>query len=197
MNRKTLAGITLGLVLGLLPSLNVGQAQAQRFSSVPAGTTVQVTLDSKLSTDDVHSGDAWNGHVSQDVYANGDLVIPAGTPVSGVVTSVRQGTHTTKPSISLGLRRATVNGRSRTLYAETPAIVAGSNRARKLGAIALGTAGGAVVGGVVGGKKGAVIGGLLGGGGTYGLTRHAFRTMQLKPGTELTFTTSSHLAYRR
>jgi hypothetical protein len=197
MNRKTIAGLALGLALGMAPSLVMDRAEAQRLRTLPAGTPVNVTLDSKISTEDAQPGDTWTGRVSANVFTNGRLIIPAGTPVTGVVTTAAQGTHNNRPRLGLAVRRAMVNGRSRAFHAETPVIEAGSKRAKKLGAIALGVAGGALAGSAVGGKKGAVIGGLLGGGASYALTRNAFRTMQLKAGTEVTFRTSQSVAIRR
>ena len=198
MKSRTIASIALSAALGwLAPSFTVDRAEAQGYRTLPAGTPINVQLDTKISTENNHQGDTWTGRVSDPVYANGQVVIPVGTPVSGVVTTSVQGDHNNRPRIGLGVRRAEVNGRTRSLYADTPVIIHGSNRAKKLGAIAVGVAGGALVGGAVGGKKGAVIGGLLGGGTSYGLTRHGLRTMQLKPGTEITFTTSQDVAMGR
>jgi hypothetical protein len=91
----------------------------------------------------------------------------------------------------------TVDGRSYALTADTEPIVAGSKRAKKIGAIAGGAAVGGLIGGAAGGKKGALIGGLLGGAAGYGLTRNALRTLQLKPGTVVDFTTRQELVARR
>ena len=165
---------------------------------IPAGTSFNVRLDSKVSTENDQSGDTWTGTVSQSVIADNRVVIPAGTPVEGVVTSSQQGTHSTRPSMQLAVSRVTVDGRSQTVNADTEPIVAGSNRAKKLGVIAGGAAVGALLGHTVAkDSHGTLIGGVLGGAAGYGLSRHALRTMQLKPGTVLTFTTRSDvLAYR-
>lgn len=165
---------------------------------IPAGTSFNVRLDSQVSTENGQQGDSWTGTVSQSVIADNRVVIPAGTPVEGVVTSSQQGTHSTRPSMQLAVSRVTVDGRSQTVNADTEPIVAGSNRAKKLGVIAGGAAVGALLGHAVAkDSHGTLIGGVLGGAAGYGLSRHAMRTMQLKPGTVLTFTTRSDvLAYR-
>lgn len=172
------------------------EAQSYRLN---AGTSMDVRLNTKIATDEVQTGDSWSGTTTRNVYSpSGVLLIPAGSPVSGRVTHAVQGDHNTRPSLGLAVRNVNVNGASRSISATTPTIVAGSKRAKKLGAIALGVAGGAAVGGVVGGsKKAAVIGGLLGGATSYGLTRHALRTMQLKPGTVLSFRVDQSVAMRR
>jgi hypothetical protein len=165
---------------------------------IPAGTAFNVRLDSQVSTEEAQSGDAWTGTVTQSVIADNRVVIPAGTPVEGVVSYSQQGTHDTRPSMQLAVRQVSVDGRSQTMNADTEPIVAGSNRAKKLGVIAGGAAVGALLGHTVAREHhGTLVGGILGGAAGYGLSRHALRTMQLKPGTVLTFTTRSDvLAYR-
>jgi hypothetical protein len=180
-----------------------GRHQGYRLSNynrvvVPAGTAMNVRLDTKISTDETQSGETWSGTVTQSVIADNRVVIPAGTPVEGVVTSSVQGTHNNRPSLELAVRRASVDGRMSSVNAVTEPIVAGSDRAKKIGVIAGGAAAGALLGHAIAkGSHGALIGGVLGGAAGYGLSRNALRTMQLKPGTLLTFTTRSDvLAYR-
>ena len=195
MRKNKIAALAMGLSMACLTLVPlVAEAQLYR---VNAGTTMNVRLNTKLSTDEVQAGDRWSGTVTQNVYSRGRVVIPAGSPVEGEVTQSIQGDHNTRPSLDLAVRSVEVHGSSNYLSASTPSIVEGSKRARKLGAIGLGAAAGALLGGAVSGKKGAIIGGLLGGAGTYAGTRHAFRTMQLKPGTMLTFTVDQSVAMRR
>lgn len=167
-------------------------------ATVPAGTTFGVRLDTKLSTDDNPRGTVWNGTVTNDVYGGNTLVIPAGSSVTGVVTSSVQGTHSTRPSMDLSVTRVeTVNG-TVALRADTDPIVAGTTRAKKLGAIAGGAALGALLGHTVAkDSHGTLIGGIVGGAAGYGLTRHAMRTMQLKEGTVVTFVTREDMLARR
>lgn len=165
---------------------------------VPAGTSLDVRLDAELSTEVVHPGESWTGKVTQDVVTGSGLAIPAGSAVEGVITSNSQGTHSTRPQMDLGLRSVTLNGQSRPFRADTPPIVAGSDRAKKIGVIAAGAAVGAVVGHTVAkDNHGTLIGGLLGGATSYGLTRNALRTMKLEAGSVLTFTVSENLLAQR
>jgi hypothetical protein len=196
------------LAIGSLSSLWTDPASAQwyrrhrdaSYSSygVPAGTSLNVRLETGVSTENAQPGDTWSGTVVTSVYSGNEVVIPAGTPVEGIVTSSQQGTHETRPQIDLAIRRMTLNGQSRWMSADTQPIVAGSDRAKKIGAIAGGAAVGALVGHTVArGSHGTLIGGLLGGAAGYGLTRHAFRTLELRPGTVVTFTTNEGVAMRR
>src|SRR4030095_2675320 len=100
-------------------------------------------VDSKISTDDNHNGDAWSGTVSQPVSYQGHVVIPEGSRVSGVVTSWVEGTHDSKAQLDLEVREVSIAGRSYGMTATTPTIVAGSKRAKKLGVVAGGAAAGA------------------------------------------------------
>ena len=165
---------------------------------IPAGMPIDVRLDTQISTEDARRGDSWSGTVTQSVIADDRVVIPAGAQVEGVVRNSMQGTHTSRPSIDLGIRRVNVDGRMLYMNADTEPIVAGSDRARKLGVVAGGAAAGALLGHAVArGEHGALIGGILGGAAGYGLSRHALRTMQLKPGTVLTFTTRGNVLAAR
>ena len=226
MKTKSIVATTLILgVLGLMGSALVGgQANAQQYrrdspyhrldtnrrwyrsTVIPAGTAVNVRLDTKVSTENANPGDTWTGTVTQAVYANNgnyrysyDRVgIPAGSPVQGVVTTAEQGTHDTRPELGLEIQRVKVNGRSYVMNADTEPIVAGTSRAKKVGAIAGGAAVGALLGHSVAKEHhGTLIGGLLGGLVGYGATRHAFRTLELQPGTELTFTTREDVLAQR
>jgi hypothetical protein len=212
MRTKTLARFALVvLALGTLSSAWTSLANAQRdwggsYRSrwgyrtsvmVPAGTPIDIRLESKISTDDNTSGDSWSGTVYRSVTSGGRVAIPAGSPVTGVVVNAVQGTHETRPQIALALRQVTVDGRTMRVNGETEPIVAGSNRAKKIGAVVGGAAAGALLGHAVGDRKGSIIGGVLGGAAGYGLTRHALRTMQLKPGTVVTFTAREDVVARR
>ena len=165
---------------------------------VPAGTSLDVRLDSELSTEVVHAGESWTGTVTQDVVTANGLAIPAGSAVVGVISSNAQGTHSNRPQMDLGLRSVTLNGQSRPFRADTPPIIAGSARAKKIGVIAGGAAVGALLGHTVAkDNHGTLIGGLLGGAVSYGLTRNALRTMKLDAGSVLTFTASENLLAQR
>lgn len=170
-----------------------------RGARVRAGTPIDVRIDTRLSTADNTAGDLWSGVVIRDVISpNGRRVlIPAGTPVEGVVTVSEHGRSGVKGRMDLAVRSISMNGDVRRLNAATEPIVDGSKQAKKIGAIVGGAAVGGLLGHAIGGDKGGILGGLLGGAAGYGATRHAGRTMTLKSGTVVTFTTTTDmLAYR-
>jgi len=173
-------------------------AQSQPRADVPSGTAVTVRLDSRLSTEHAGRGEEWTGTVVRPVMVGRHVEIPAGSPVRGVVTDAAEGTHHSHAHLSLALREVRVRGESRELHSSRETIVAGSHRAKKIGAIAVGTAAGAILGHAVAEHgHGALIGGVLGGAAGYGLTRNAFRTLELKRGTEITFMTSDRMVAAR
>jgi hypothetical protein len=171
--------------------------RGNRGMRVPAGTPLTVRLDSQVSTDDMRSGDQWSGTLSQPLMRRNRVMVPAGTPVEGIVTESIQGDHNNPAQISLAVRAVNVDGQYRQVNATSESIVAGSKNAQKIGAIAIGAAAGALLGHAVSEHHGGLIGGLLGGVAGYGATRHAYRTLVLKPGTEITFTTTEDLVASR
>lgn len=209
MNRRTFTACTLAIIaLGTVGSLAPTADAQNRYrrnswyrtsSVVSAGTPMSVRIDSKISTEDARSGDSWSGTVSQSIVSpEGRVLVPAGSPVTGVVTAAAQGTHNERPYIDLAVRQVNMNGRWTSMDAGMEPIVADTKRAKKIGAIVGGAAVGALLGRAVAkDHHGTLIGGLLGGAAGYGATRHALRTMQIKPGTVVTFTTSSDVLARR
>lgn len=164
---------------------------------VPAGTAMNVRLDQEISTKNSREGQGWAGTVTDEVRSgDGRVVIPAGSRVFGNVTTLVSGTTDQRATIGLGVRRVEMNGESHWVSARTEPIVAGSQRAKRIGA----TVGGAVVGGLlgraVGGKLGTIIGGAAGGYAGYRVTKNRFRSMELDQGTVITFTTSQDVIAR-
>ncbi len=169
-----------------------------RNMTIRAGTPIDVRLDSRISTEDNNSGDAWTGTVFRDVLSPSGrrVLIPRGTQVEGVVTYAEQGGHN-RGRLDLAVRSIEMNGDMRRLNASTEPIVADSKRAKQIGAVVGGAAVGGILGHAIGGDKGGILGGLLGGAAGYGATRHSGRTMTLRSGTVITFTTTQDmLAYR-
>src|SRR5262249_1216562 len=99
---------------------------------VPAGTPLTVRLATEVSTEHPNVGDQWTGTLDQPVMRRGQMLIPEGSQVVGVVTASTQGTHETRPEIDLAVRRVMVNGRMRSLRADTEPIIGESNRAKKI-----------------------------------------------------------------
>lgn len=162
--------------------------------TVPAGTAVEVTLGSGLSSETAQAGTSWTGTVLTSQRG-----IPSGSPVAGTVTSVKPARKGDRAMLDLGMSSITVGGQRYAVHGSTEAIIAGSTRARNLGAIAGSAAAGALIGTAVGhSTEGAVVGAVVGGGVATGVvaTSDGYQVV-LKPGTALTFTTGEAVAVRQ
>jgi hypothetical protein len=166
--------------------------------SVPPGTTIEVTLETALTSETASVGTPWSGTIRAAVVFDGRNVIPAGSSANGTVTSVTPARKGDRAMLDLGLSTILVNGRNYRVRGGMESIVAGSPRARNLGAIGAATAVGAVVGHAIGGSgKGTLIGAVVGGGAAAGaVSQTKGWQVVLKVGTPLTFTTSEAVAVR-
>ncbi len=166
-------------------------AAAKTGVTVPEGTPIKVTLDAQISSETAQPGDTWTGTVKEPVVIGTAAPIPAGSVVQGVITGSLAAEKGNRAVLVLAVKSIVVGGTEHAVPAGTDSIIAGSPRARNLGAIAGGAAAGALIGKAVGGNKGALIGGLLGGGAATGaVAKSKGYQVVLKPETELTFTVS-------
>jgi hypothetical protein len=137
---------------------------------LPAGTSFSARISSALSSKTSTAGESFSGTLVNSARLKGDVVIPAGSSVSGVIA----GAHSAgkfKGAATLSVRLVSVNVRGRSYPIQTALISQETKgKGKRTGAMVGGGAGaGALIGGVAGGGKGALIGGLVGAGaGTAG-----------------------------
>ncbi len=173
------------------------KSEAHASPSVPAGTTLNVALGTTISSKDANSGDAWSGTVTDNVTTANGVIIPAGSSVSGVVTGVVPAKRGDLAMLDLAVRSVSVGGRTTSIDANTQPVVAGSPRARNLGAIAGAAAAGALIGKQVGDGKNGAVGGIIGGATAAGVVA-ASKGYQviLKSGTVMSFTVNETVSMR-
>jgi hypothetical protein len=112
------------------------------------------------------------------------VIIPAGSVMRGVVSSVDKATRTDrKGSMTVAFDQVTVRGRDYPLRGTVSQAIESEGIRGEVGKIGAGSAVGAVIGGIIGGVKGAVLGVLIGGGGTMVATEG--KDVSLPPGTIL------------
>lgn len=208
--RNTLMSIAmLGAALWLLSSCNETSTSAQAANNssgsshatpshtVQSGTMINVALGSNISSETANVGDAWHGTVTENVSASNGGSIPAGSEVNGVVTGAIAAKRGSRAMLDLGVRSIRVNGHDESVAASTEAVIAGSPRARNLGAIAGGAVAGALIGKAVGDGKNAAVGALIGGAAAAGVVAHSKGyQVVLSDGTVMSFTVSETVAMR-
>lgn len=160
-----------------------------RVSAIPAGTHFPVEILARLDSENHDVGDAWTGRVTRDVVVGGQVVVPAGAAVSGVITAIDEGDASDGAgSITLEARSVETVAGTRAI-ASAPASAGESYRDRGFPGkeTAIGAGAGAAIGAVIGGKKGAAIGAAAGGAGgaAMGSQRRDYE-VAMAPGTRLT-----------
>ncbi len=151
--------------IGLLTLIATGcsslSANEDKFAEVPSGTSLEVLLDKGVNTQVTRPGQPLTASVAAPVMVSGEVVIAAGSSVSGTITAISQ----KPPSMTVEFSEIETSAGTVPLEA-TPTIVRLAERSEmkdegaKIGG---GAAAGAVIGGVVGGNvKSAVIGAAAG-----------------------------------
>ena len=83
MKRLVIVGMVLSCLLILTPAVH-GQTGQQLLQ----GTQVRLQLLSGLSTRVAHDGDPFTAQVSEPVFVGGQMILPAGAKIHGVVGSI-------------------------------------------------------------------------------------------------------------
>jgi hypothetical protein len=172
-----------------------GTIDSSSSDDVPVGTEFDVRVQNSLSSKTAQVEDRFEATTMVDLKKDGRTVVPAGSVVRGMVTSVNKaGRIERKGSLTVVFDRITIDSRSYPMRATvTQAIESEGVRgeAEKIGA---GAGVGAIIGGILGGVKGALAGILIGGGGTIAATEG--KDVELPPGTVLRVRMDSGLNLR-
>jgi len=162
---------------------------------VPAGTSLTVRLGSSLSSKTSHSGDTFQATTSSSIRRNGEVLIPAGSTVSGVVVVAKErGKIKGQGELDLQLTAINVHGRSYPLSTAVVEQTLKGKGKRTAVTTAGGGGAGALIGGLAGGGKGALIGmGVGAGAGLVGGALTGNQQIELPAETPVTFTLSSSL----
>jgi len=158
--------------------------------TVAAGTPIHLTINAKISSATAQPGDHWTGVVKEPVIVGDRVVFPAGSTVNGIIAGAAPAQKGSRAFLALAVQSVDVDGKTRTVSATTDSIIAGSTRARNVGAVVGGAGAGALLGKAIGGgSKGAIIGGILGGAAATGaVAASKGYQAEVKEGAEMTFT---------
>jgi hypothetical protein len=180
---------------------DVDVALDRRFTSgtaqIDSGATLQVRLDTPVSSATARPEDRVRATVARAVYAGGRGLLPAGTRVEGVVTSAQPANRPARGGqLSLNFDRAILPDGTRvdlrTHVAEVREDIGSSETGKRAG---IGAALGGILGGVLGGKTGALVGVLVGGAG--GAISSRGNDVELPEGTVITLEVDRPIVIRR
>ena len=139
--------------------------QSQR--GIPVGTEIDARIQSELTSDNAQVEDRFEATTVVDLYEGERVLIPAGSVMRGLVTSVNRASRTDrKGSLTVTFNQITVRGRSYPMRGTVTEAIESEGIRGEAARIGAGSAVGAIIGGIIGGVKGALLGVLIGGGGT-------------------------------
>ena len=160
------------------------QNTTPRRGEVPAGQEVDVQLERELSSDTAQVEDRFTATTMVDLYQGDEVLIPAGSTMRGVVSSVTNASHTQrKGSLTVSFDQITVRGHNYPIRGTVTQALESEGIKGELPKIGAGAGVGAILGGILGGAKGALLGVLIGGGGTIAATEG--KDVELPVGTVL------------
>ena len=144
---------------------------SMRSLEIPSGTEVDVRLVTPLTSDTAQVEDRVEGTTMIDLYRGNDLIVPAGSVMTGWVTSVDRASRTDRQGkLTIEFNRVRINNRNYDTKAYVTQALESDGLKGEAGRIGAGSAVGAIIGGILGGVKGAVAGILIGGGGVIAAT---------------------------
>lgn len=151
---------------------------------IPAGSELDVNLVTALTSDTAKVEDAVEATTVVDLYRGEELLVPAGSRITGYVSSVDRASRTDrKGALTIEFTRLYVNGRNYDVRAHVTKALESGGIKSELPGIAAGSGIGAIIGGILGGAKGAIAGILIGGGGVMVATEG--KDVHLPEGTVL------------
>jgi type IV secretory pathway VirB10-like protein len=135
--------------------------------TIPAGTELQLVLESGLSSVTSHVGDPVTARVARATSPDGRVLLPGGTVLKGrVYRAEAAGRVSGKSRLAVDFDRIVVRGVEHRLDTTAIDVEGPDSHGRDAAIIGGSTVGGAIIGGILGGgkgaKKGAVVG-VLGG----------------------------------
>jgi TolA-binding protein len=140
-------------------------------SAIPVGQEIDVRLQKELTSDTAQVEDRFEATTAVDLYRGNDVLIPAGSIMRGVVSSVNRASRTDrKGTMTVAFDQVTVSGRAYPMRGTVTQALESEGIKGEIGRIGAGSAVGAIIGGIIGGTKGALLGVLIGGGGTIAAT---------------------------
>jgi hypothetical protein len=181
------------------PDAASSQPAAPVTVTVPAGKVLTVRLANEIGSKISQPGQSFGGSLARPVEVNGEVVIPAGARVEGVVVDAKPlGRFAGGALLQLKLESIRVNGQQFPVQTATFTQTL-KGKGKRTGVLVGGGAGlGALIGGLAGGGKGAAIGAVSGAGaGTAGTAFTGNKEIVLPAESAVSFKLSQSLTIRR
>ena len=197
-NRSSSSGSGVGIGDDRPPTSGIGTGgRSQNPNEVAVGTEFDVRLGNTLSSKTSQVEDRFEATTMVDLRdERGRVLVPAGSTMRGVVSSVNKATRTDrKGSLTVAFDRVTINGRAYPIRATVTQALESEGIMGEKEKIGIGAGAGAILGAILGGAKGALAGILIGGGGTIAATEG--KDVELPVGTVLRVRLDSPLALQR
>jgi hypothetical protein len=151
---------------------------------IPVGQELDVRLQDSLSSETNQVEDRFIATTVVDLRVGERAVIPAGSELRGVVSSVHKaGRVERKGSLTATFDQIKVDGRAYSMRGTVVDAMESEGVRGEVGKIGTGAGVGAIIGGILGGVKGALAGVLIGGGGVVAATEG--KDVELPAGTLL------------
>jgi hypothetical protein len=161
-----------------------GSNQGRAGLEIPSGSEIDVRLVTALTSDTAQVEDRVEATTMIDMFSGNELLVPAGSVLTGWVTSVDRASRTDrKGTMTVEFNRMRVNNRNYDIKAYVTQALESEGLKGEAGRIGAGSAVGAIIGGILGGVKGAIAGILIGGGGVIAATEG--KDVHLPEGTVL------------
>jgi hypothetical protein len=167
--------------------------------TIPSGKVLTVRLADEVGSKVSQPGQSFGGSLAKPVEVNGEVVLPAGARVEGVVVDAKPlGRFAGGALLQLKLESIHANGEQLPVQTATFTQTL-KGKGKRTGAMVGGGAGlGALIGGLAGGGKGAAIGAAAGAGaGTAGTAFTGNKEIVLPAESAVAFTLSAPLKVKR
>ncbi len=161
---STASGSAAGAGRGLPAVPEIPQPTSHDVT-IPAGSSIEVTLETPLASDRSNVEDTVRAKVTKAVVVDGTTAIPAGSEVTGTVLEANP-SGKVKGRASIVLRFLQLHAGDTVVPISTPRISreAKSTTGEDAKKVGVGAAAGAIIGAIAGGGKGAAIGTAVGAG---------------------------------
>ena len=178
-------GATGGVSGGVSDDGRRTSSRSSAQTTIPVGQEIDVRLERQLSSDTAQVEDRFEAITVANLSTDtNSVLIPAGSVMRGVVSSVNRASRTDrKGSLTVAFDQVTINGRVYPMRGTVTQALESEGIRGEIGRIGAGAGVGAIIGGIIGGVKGALLGVLIGGGGTMVATEG--KDVTLPPGTIL------------